>query len=577
MTSSAPRWDIFLSYAREERAWVEQNLYEPLLKHRTPDGRRPEIFFDVESLDAAVNWLDALADAIRHSRKAVLVYSRRYFAKQMTSWELTKLIERDPTGEQRLINPVLINPDDADQVPFKVSHINYLNLRVPDWFARLVRSLDLRQAAEELRLGFRAQPVCGLVNQTLYPAVEVTLQTAGGAPREEEVVLSTDAPGLQGTLKVRSSNGVAVFRDLFFDRECPRVELLASAVGCEKVRSQPLAIAPPPVVVEPPVAAAHPEKAPEVAPPPEPTLPGGGEAVFFADGTAVAILGEQRLTAFGLDGQRRGEMTFGPLRLLRRAGARMVVADWQGTVHLLRGDGGQDTWKLDDGQGGFCVIGDVALADDAIYAGLWNGKLFRLAAGGRATPLPGNASGIQALAARGNELYVAGLDGLCTVFRGGARVAEHRLEPTVHLFKQGKDGMVALGARALHVIPASGKVLQEPLQVSGVQSFWGESADLLALDERGKGVRINAQCFQTPFHVQAGAVPVSASDDGRYCVFRTPDGAHALLQGDRVVFTQAVGTLAVSPGGDRFAVGDGQGVRLVPSAEFEARVLGGNR
>lgn len=587
---SAPeiRWDIFLSYAREERAWVERYLYEPLLKYRTADGRRPQIFFDVEALDAAVNWLTALAQAIQASRKAVLVYSRNYFSKPMTNWELTKLIQRDPTGEHRLINPILIDPQDADRVPFTVSHINYLTERTPDWFTRLVRALELKPAVEEVRLQFRTQPENGIVNQTLFPAVEVALQSAsGGVPRDEEVTLSTETPGLLGTLKVRSHNGIAVFRDLLFDRECTQAELVAWVEGCEKVKSRPLKIGPAvPPEVEPPALPPGAEigllPSAEASVPSDPILPGAGEAVFFANGAAVALVSDQVLAVYSTAGQLLGQFPWGgSLRLSRRSGANLVLATWQGQVHLLRADGSHCSWNLADPQGGFAVIGDVTLAEDQVYVGLWNGRLYRLAFGNPPVPLPSYEAGIQALTLVGGTLFVAGLDGQCTLFRGGARIAEYRLEPALFLLKPSREGTLALGSRHLYLIPSTprstGQVYQDPLQMTSVSWVWAESDDLLVIDDRGKGVRINPQCIQRAFHVSAGATPTSASNDGRYCVFRNPDQSHALLHGDRVVFTHPAGALAVSPRADLFAVGDGQTVRLLKVADFATRIPGGNR
>ena len=56
------RFDIFISYAREDLEWVRGNLYEPLSRCRTGSGRRPRIFFDVgeEGIGIGMSFIDAI-------------------------------------------------------------------------------------------------------------------------------------------------------------------------------------------------------------------------------------------------------------------------------------------------------------------------------------------------------------------------------------------------------------------------------------------------------------------------------------------------------------------------------------
>ena len=104
-------WDVFISYASEERQWVVKNLYEPLSRCRTASGHRPSIFFDIKGIDISQNWQRALANAITMSRKVVPVYSRRYFKKPICLWELGLFWTLDPIGDQGKINPVLMEPE----------------------------------------------------------------------------------------------------------------------------------------------------------------------------------------------------------------------------------------------------------------------------------------------------------------------------------------------------------------------------------------------------------------------------------------------------------------------------------
>ena len=566
-------WDIFLSYAREERAWVEQYLYQPLLSYHTADGRHPRIFFDVDEIAPGENWLVALGKAVKHSRKAVLVYSANYFNKKMTNWELTKLVERDPMGEERIINPILIDIKERNHVPDMVSHIHYLTHQTPDWFSRLCKALELTPTPDKLRLQFMDDTRNALVQHTL-PPIRVSISSSNGEPIDGvEIALGCETGRLHGTLKIRADHGVAIFQDLLFDKEQQVTRLTAWAEGCERVTSQEFAVTAPVALVPGPSITRTAFLRPVT------TIPLQGNAIFFAGDPAVAVWTSDKLGVYSRTGEGRGDYPFsGQLRLLRRGKGLIVLADWFGKIHLLRADGSHCCWDFADPAGGFTVVGDVAIAGDFVYVGFWNGNLFRLAFDETATPICTHEPGIQALAVVGDHLYLGGFDGRCVVLHNGNCVANHFLESTLWMLKGYSTHVVALGYEKLYRIAVANKesVISEPLHIAGVAGVWADGPCPVAVDEKGKGICTNVRLGQAAFQTAPEATPVSADDMGSVCVFLNPDDSYSLLKEGRMVYSHQGGVLAVAPAADAFALGDDRGIRIVGAAEFEQSFQRGN-
>nr|MDQ3806043.1 toll/interleukin-1 receptor domain-containing protein [Acidobacteriota bacterium] len=241
MGSAANEYDVFISYAHEDRAWVSENLYKPLLRCQTADGRRPRVFFDIgdEGISIGESFMNVLVHAILNSKKFLPVYSRNYFDKKMCQYELTKAHQFDPGGESAKINPILIDP--AVVVPIAVNHIHYGNISSPDWFPRLCKSLGLIPAAEQTALKFLDQPADVTVSHTLPPLRVAVVCAERVVPREEQVTVAAEAGRLEGTLTVKTEGGVATFADLSMSTPVGATRLVASAYGHEPAHSEPFA------------------------------------------------------------------------------------------------------------------------------------------------------------------------------------------------------------------------------------------------------------------------------------------------------------------------------------------------
>ena len=102
-------YDVFVSYAHEEGAWVFEHVYAPLRDAKTVDGRSLSIFFDTSTIRVGSAWQDKIALAIDASRFIVAVYSETYFQKPYCRFEIRRAHRKwIGAGEQsRCVLPIM--------------------------------------------------------------------------------------------------------------------------------------------------------------------------------------------------------------------------------------------------------------------------------------------------------------------------------------------------------------------------------------------------------------------------------------------------------------------------------------
>lgn len=128
--------DIFISYPRKRMAWVEQNIYEPL---RRRGGW--SIFFDRDSIDVGSVWSARLATGANDCRVFLPVFCEEYWQSAFCKWEWGIAFRRDPSGEQGLIVPVLL---DGSSLPAECAHVQAADVRRPDFREILLSALAAR-------------------------------------------------------------------------------------------------------------------------------------------------------------------------------------------------------------------------------------------------------------------------------------------------------------------------------------------------------------------------------------------------------------------------------------------------
>jgi hypothetical protein len=102
-------YDVFISYAHEERGWVTQHVLAPLRAATLPNGKKLSIFFDTSTIRAGTAWQAALALGIDASRFIIPVYSQTYFSQPYCRFEILRAHRKWVlAGEQsRCVLPVM--------------------------------------------------------------------------------------------------------------------------------------------------------------------------------------------------------------------------------------------------------------------------------------------------------------------------------------------------------------------------------------------------------------------------------------------------------------------------------------
>jgi hypothetical protein len=102
-------YDVFISYAHDEGAWVFEHVYVPFRDATLPDGKKLSVFFDTSSIRSGTAWQTKLALAIDGSRFVVPVYSDVYFTKPYCRFEILRAHRKwIAAGEEsRCVLPVM--------------------------------------------------------------------------------------------------------------------------------------------------------------------------------------------------------------------------------------------------------------------------------------------------------------------------------------------------------------------------------------------------------------------------------------------------------------------------------------
>lgn len=83
-------YDVFVSYAHEEREWVTRHVLAPLRAATLPNGKKLSVFFDTSTIRAGTAWQAALALGIDASRFIIPVYSQTYFSQPYCRFEILR-------------------------------------------------------------------------------------------------------------------------------------------------------------------------------------------------------------------------------------------------------------------------------------------------------------------------------------------------------------------------------------------------------------------------------------------------------------------------------------------------------
>src|SRR5688572_28807322 len=112
-------YDVFVSYASKDRAWIKKNLL-PKLKQR---GVKACV--DFRHFPAGRSALVNMRDAVKKSRHTVLIMTPNWVKSEWTFFEALLARGKDPIGLRRRTIPMLVKKCKVDDI---LSMLTWVNL-----------------------------------------------------------------------------------------------------------------------------------------------------------------------------------------------------------------------------------------------------------------------------------------------------------------------------------------------------------------------------------------------------------------------------------------------------------------
>ncbi|MEE8574445.1 MAG: toll/interleukin-1 receptor domain-containing protein [Thermodesulfobacteriota bacterium] len=120
---------VFLSYSHTDEEFVIE-LYKRLVR----DG--VDCFFDKESIHWGDNWVVALEEGIKDCDEMILVLSPDFIRSEWTKLERTSVMAGDPSGLEKKLRPLLLEPCGGDILPPFLKPIQSINVSSPAKFEK---------------------------------------------------------------------------------------------------------------------------------------------------------------------------------------------------------------------------------------------------------------------------------------------------------------------------------------------------------------------------------------------------------------------------------------------------------
>jgi hypothetical protein len=550
------KWDLFLSYASQDREWVLKNLYYPLLQCIDKHGNTPAIFFDKDALPIAENFMIALSGAVRKSRCLIAVLSPAYYDNNKSGWteyEFNMAFMTDPLGksERKKVVPLLIDQAALSSFSQMAGYINVLDITHENWFGRLIESLELKRRDEILSLHFESIIPDSVVSHTI-PLV--TVAVPAGRTQWRETVVELTAPGniLQGTLKKQTVNGKAEFSDLSFIKDIHAIRITAAASGYKFVESNQFSVLAQEKIVIP--VESSPVEGCRISSRKTRLVPCSlcAQLRFFENGKAFTILetaGEGvRCSVYNLDAEKTGEISI-PARIKSTCADRdrIVLIDWTGILTIVKDDGTCKQIDLCPPATPYVIPGSCVIFNDDIITGLWNGDLVRTNSDCESEVLFKHTGGIQYLSINDTGLYITDFNGMFCDIRDQMIAFSFPIEQLQVGLQSFGNYILIAGERNIYQYRCATATLI-PWEQSAAKIMYIIPAlnRMITVNQKGHGMFIDEQLrISSEFHVTPGSQPYyyGERDNCSFVSFAYPNGAGALLVNSQVVYTHAAGIL----------------------------------
>ncbi|HYT46383.1 MAG TPA: toll/interleukin-1 receptor domain-containing protein, partial [Methylomirabilota bacterium] len=133
-------FDAFVSYNHKDKNWVKDVLL-PSLEH---EGLH--LCIDYRDFDIGVPSVTNMENAVRRSRKTLLILTPNWIVSEWTAFESLLIQTQDPTNLHRRILPILVQPS---VLPPRLQIFTYLDLTKSVEFDRqMLRLIEAIRASQ---------------------------------------------------------------------------------------------------------------------------------------------------------------------------------------------------------------------------------------------------------------------------------------------------------------------------------------------------------------------------------------------------------------------------------------------
>ena len=115
------KFDVFVSHNTAQKCWARK-----FVKVVRDIGL--SVFFDEDSIDPGENVVVGIERGLRNSRHIVLLISPESAASRWVAMEIATTINTDPSGSERRLIPVLLEPTKTDDLMLSVTNLNMVDL-----------------------------------------------------------------------------------------------------------------------------------------------------------------------------------------------------------------------------------------------------------------------------------------------------------------------------------------------------------------------------------------------------------------------------------------------------------------
>jgi len=136
-----PAYDVFISHASEDKDDLVRPLAEALRE------RGLDVWYDEFELKLGASLRRSLDRGIANSRFGIVVFSKAFFGKNWTNYELDGLVAREMHGGQQLVLPLWHNISKAEVIAASPSLADKVALRTTD--------LTIEEIADEVANAIR--------------------------------------------------------------------------------------------------------------------------------------------------------------------------------------------------------------------------------------------------------------------------------------------------------------------------------------------------------------------------------------------------------------------------------------